>query len=156
MRRFDQDLLPAAYGLLGVIVVLSVIGYAAGEVWPIYVAALVYAVTLLVYVLPASADLINRRHNIGGVVAALLLTMAVTPTALGVGSVFATAASALDAFDFGEEPEMDFGGFDDTEGEETSDYSSATTPEECEEIWLSDFSDSADADRDDCLERVGG
>ncbi|GAA0974051.1 hypothetical protein ENKNEFLB_00185 [Nocardioides aquaticus] len=146
MRRFDQHLVPVAYGVLAVAVVLSAIAYAVGAMWPFYVAVVLYAVVLLAYVLPAAGDRINRRHDIGGAVVALLLALVVTPAVLGLGGVAAAASSAVSAFE-------DFGEVDETE---PSDYSSATTPEQCEEIWFGDYSESADAERDDCLERVGG
>lgn len=85
MRRFDQHLVPVAYGVLAVAVVLSAIAYAVGAMWPFYVAVVLYAVVLLAYVLPAAGDRINRRHDIGGAVVALLLALVVTPAVLGLG-----------------------------------------------------------------------
>lgn len=146
MRKFDRFLVPATYGLLGVTAALCLAAYLAAQMWPFYLAALLYTAVLLAYVLPASGDLINRRHDIGGVVVSLLLALVVNPAVLGVGGTVATAASALSVFE-------DFPG---TDGGEPADYSSATTPQECEDIWFTDYSASAEADRDDCLERVGG
>ncbi len=141
MRKFDRLLVPVAYGLLAIVAVLSYVAYAAGVMWPIYTAGVLFAAVLLVYILPASADAINRRHNIGGAVIALLLSLLIVPTVLAVGTAVGTASTALDG------PTVEL--------HEPADYSPATTVEECQEIWLEDFSQTADADRDDCTERVG-
>lgn len=152
MRRlqpFTKYVATAAYVLLGAVIVFALIAISVGEVALIYVAGAVYAVVLLGFVLPASGVAIDEKEDIGRAVVALLVSLLVIPTVLTYGFVASAASSITSDLEdtFGEDSE-DF-------SEEPVDYGDATTPEECEEVWFSDFSDNADSARDDCVDRVG-